>query len=169
LRLAGEIDRLSPATVICLGDSFDDMGAVDALEERYQEQILRLMAGRRWYWIAGNHDPAPLDLGGRCQPELTVDGTSFRHIATPALDDGAVEISGHFHPKARLRVDGRRISRRCFLQDARRIILPAFGAYTGGLDATDTAFDGLLAPDARALLCARDGVRAIPRRALAEG
>ena len=98
-----------------------------------------------------------------------MDGAHFRHFATPTLEDGAVEVSGHFHPKARLRANGRRISRRCFLQDSRRIILPAFGAYTGGLDATDTVFDGLLESGASALLCARDGVRAIPRRSLVEG
>ncbi len=167
-RLAGEIERLKPAEVICLGDSFDDMGAVDLLEQRYQEQILMLMAGRRWYWIAGNHDPAPLDLGGRCQPEHVAEGVEFRHIASPLLAGDMAEASGHFHPKARLRAAGRRISRRCFMADARRVILPAFGAYTGGLDATDSAFDGLLGADAQVLLCSRDGVRALPRSALAD-
>ena len=135
-RLDALIARFRPATVICLGDSFDDDASAGALGGPERAMLSVMLAGRRWVWIAGNHDPAPIGLGGECVAELTLGGVVFRHEAEP----GAVgEVSGHYHPKARLRGPGRP----AFLVDENRIIMPAFGAYTGGLNVLDPAFSGL--------------------------
>lgn len=148
-RLAADVAATDPAEVICLGDSFDDTGAALALPEAMRAEILALQAGRRWVWIAGNHDPAPVDLGGTHLAELSRGPLTFRHIA----EAGALgEVSGHYHPKAVLQLRGRRVSRPCFLADGARAILPAYGAYTGGLRWTDPALRGLLGPGARAIL-----------------
>jgi metallophosphoesterase superfamily enzyme len=103
------------------------------------------MAGRSWTWIAGNHDPAPLALGGTHRAEVRAGPLTFRHIAVPGATG---EVSGHFHPKAS--VAGR--SRPCFLIDSAKVILPAFGCYTGGLRASDPALAALLGPRALAIL-----------------
>lgn len=147
-RLAFEIARLDPACVVCLGDSFDDSLAGDVLPER--DRLAALASGRDWVWIAGNHDPVPPGLGGRHASETSLGPLTFRHIARPDTVPG--EVSGHYHPKLRLALGGRAISRPCFLHDARRVILPAFGAYTGGLRADRPPLAGLLGPDARAIL-----------------
>lgn len=129
-RLARDIAATAAKTVICLGDSFDDIAACDALDEAHRDTIRRLQAGRRWLWIEGNHDPGPVDLGGTHLAEYRHGPLTFRHIARD--DAGPGEISGHYHPKARLRA----ARRPCFLVDRRRMILPAYGCYTGGLDWT---------------------------------
>ena len=162
-RLAAEIAALDPATVICLGDSFDDAAAADALDAEARERLAALAAGRRWVWVAGNHDPGPVGLAGAHVAVHREGALTFRHIAA---EGAAAEISGHYHPKATLVLRGRRLRRRCFLVDGARAILPAFGAYTGGLDATDPVFDPLLRRDARALLLGAR-VTAAPRAALA--
>lgn len=161
-RLAAEIDTLAPETVICVGDSLDDTAAAAGLSGDERAALSAMVAGRRWVWIGGNHDPRPTGLGGAWAERWQAGGLVFRHIATP---DGGGEISGHYHPKATVILRGRRLTRRCFLHDARRVILPAFGTYTGGLDATDAAFDALLGPGAIALLTGRRVV-AVPRAAL---
>lgn len=143
-RLDAEIEATGARTVVCLGDSFDDLTAAEGLDEAARLWLLRLMAGRIWAWVEGNHDPGPVDLGGSHHAELTVPPVVFRHEGG---GDG-FEISGHFHPKARLAGQ----SRRCFLTDGRRLILPAFGAYTGGLRADDPALQALMGPGARAIL-----------------
>lgn len=149
LRLQGEIDALNPRTVICLGDSFDDLDAAASLNEDQKGWVQRLQAGRNWIWIEGNHDPGPVEFGGSHLFEFERDGLVFRHIA---LDVGEGEISGHYHPKARVAVGGRAISRACFLVDDRRVIMPAFGTYTGGLRTDDVVFSGLMAQNATAIL-----------------
>lgn len=145
-RLDSEIEALSPETVLCLGDSFDDGPAVESLAEEHRLWIARLMAGRDWIWIAGNHDPAPLSLSGRHLGVYSRGPLTFRHIAE--ADSEAGEISGHYHPKAR--VGG--VRRPCFLIDRQRMILPAFGTYTGGMDLSEPALTGLMRNDARAIL-----------------
>ena len=131
-RLAAEIAALAPASVVCLGDSFDDCAAgAGARPRRRRRASLALIAGRDWIWIAGNHDPAPLALPGRHLAELRAGPLTFRHAALPDAAPG--EVSGHYHPKLRLPVRGGAVTRPCFLADATRLILPAFGAYTGGL------------------------------------
>lgn len=130
-RLGEEIARLGPRRVVCLGDSFDDLAA-SALPVPEVEALARLMAGRRWTWIEGNHDPGPTALGGEHLSTLRDGALVFRHEAADAgaTPPGAAEVSGHFHPKARL-AGG---ARRCFVLAPPRLILPAFGRYTGGLD-----------------------------------
>ncbi|TCO72991.1 ligase-associated DNA damage response endonuclease PdeM [Rhodovulum euryhalinum] len=154
-RLEADIAATDPRAVICLGDSFDDNAAARDLPPGAEERLLRLMAGRRWVWIAGNHDPGPASLPGTHLAELREGPLTFRHIARPG-ETG--EISGHYHPKARLSLGGRRVSRPCFLVDTARVILPAFGAYTGGLAMDAPVLDALMAQGAVAILT---GVRAV--------
>jgi DNA ligase-associated metallophosphoesterase len=144
-RLRSDLDETGAQTVICLGDSFDDLQAAQALPEDARQTILALQSGRRWIWIEGNHDPGPLDIGGEHCWELPLDPLVFRHIAEP---DGMGEISGHYHPKVALGSQ----SRPAFLLDSRRLILPAYGTYTGGLRSTNKVLSGLMGPDAVAIL-----------------
>ena len=154
-RLAAEVDATNPATIICLGDSFDDLGGVDALDEACRSLITRLQAGRRWVWIEGNHDPGPVGLGGEHLSSLDLGGVTYRHIAAP----GAVaEVSGHYHPKHRLPGGGG--ARKCFVYDAARCILPPFGAYTGGLSVRDRALASLLTAPAFAVMTGRKAILA---------
>ncbi len=144
-RLEADIARTGAETIVCLGDSFDDLAASAGLGESEGDWLTRLMAGRRWIWIEGNHDPGPVALGGTHLAELRRGPLTFRHIAQAGATG---EISGHYHPKARLA--GR--SRPCLLHDTARAILPAFGTYTGGLGAADVALAALMGPKARAVL-----------------
>lgn len=163
-KLGAEIECLRPAVVISLGDAFDDAEAARAPDTALREALLRLMAGRRWLWVMGNHDPIAPEFGGEARAEARLPSLILRHVAEHAPPAaGWVEISAHYHPKARIIAGGRRLTRRCFLWDGRRLILPAFGAYTGGLDMRDAAFDSLLAPGALALLISSGRVRALPR------
>jgi DNA ligase-associated metallophosphoesterase len=145
-RLDADIEATRPARVICLGDSFDDAQAETELDEAHRLWLLRMMAGRDWVWIAGNHDPGPLALGGSHRAALSAPPITFRHMADP-VTEGA-EISAHYHPKWRLA--GR--TRPCFLTDGARLILPAYGTYTGGLMADAPAFRPLFGPGLRAIL-----------------
>jgi DNA ligase-associated metallophosphoesterase len=163
-RLADEIAALAPRTVICLGDSFDDCAAGEALAPADAARIDALMAGRAWVWVAGNHDPAPLALDGSYLGELAVGPLAFRHAARSGAQAG--EVSGHFHPKLRLPVRGRGVVRRCFVADDVRLILPAFGVYTGGLDVGHPSIAALLRPGARAILTGVPSL-AVPLAALA--
>ena len=125
-RLAAVIARHDPRMVIALGDSFHDRDALAAMQAR-----------RDWIWISGNHDPAlPSDLGGVVAQEVAIGPIMFRHEPTGA----AGEIAGHLHPKARVSTRGRSMERRCFACDGERAVMPAFGAYTGGLSILDAAF-----------------------------
>jgi DNA ligase-associated metallophosphoesterase len=148
-RLDADIAATGARTVVCLGDSFDDLLSVQGLDEDERLWIARLQAGRTWVWIEGNHDPGPVDLGGTHRAELRAGPLTFRHSALPS---GSGEISGHYHPKARVVVKGRMIARPCFLVDAQRVMLPAYGTYTGGLGWTDPVLARLFAPGAQALL-----------------
>lgn len=151
-RLDAVIEATRPETVICLGDSFDDLTAAHALPDAERLWLTRLMAGRDWIWIEGNHDAGPVEIGGSHRAEFTLGPLTFRHIADPAAQ---AEVSGHYHPK--LRLGGQ--SRPCFLFDAKRLILPAFGAYTGGLRHDNPALSGLMQEGALAILT---GSRATP-------
>ena len=148
-RLAQDIAAIQPETVICLGDSFDDLTAAQDLADPLKARLISLMAGRRWIWIAGNHDPGPLDLAGSHLAQYDDGPLVFRHIA----EAGAMgEISGHYHPKARITLRGRSISRRCILRDDTRLILPAYGAYTGGVFCDRPELAALMSREAEAIL-----------------
>ncbi|MEM6624332.1 MAG: ligase-associated DNA damage response endonuclease PdeM [Pseudomonadota bacterium] len=162
-RLDEVIRETDPATVISLGDAFDDLSAAEACATDVVEGLCRMAAGRRWIWIAGNHDPGPVDLPGSFLKELAVGPLMFRHAAAPCHDDTGGEISGHFHPKMRVTIRGQRIARTCFLTSGQRLILPAFGTYTGGLDITSPVFGALLGEEAVALLTGRR-ITALPVR-----
>jgi DNA ligase-associated metallophosphoesterase len=149
-RLDETIRHFNPRSVVCLGDSFDDLQAEQNLDPAMIEQINALMSGREWIWIEGNHDAGPIELGGQHLTVLRVGSVDFRHIAK--LDCEKTEISGHYHPKARIAMRGRTISRPCFLYDQTRIIMPSFGTYTGGLYSTDPSLTKLMSHDARAIL-----------------
>lgn len=145
-RLAVDVDAFRPKIVLCLGDSFDDLAAADALSETIRTKVLQLQESRKWIWLEGNHDPGPADLGGSHLNEIRLSPFVFRHIAENGADPG--EISGHFHPKARIRGT----SRPCFMVDEARLILPAYGCYTGGLDWTASALRDLFSRRAMAYL-----------------
>jgi DNA ligase-associated metallophosphoesterase len=148
-RLEADLQETGAATVICLGDSFDDRAAAEALAEEEKLWIAAMQAGRRWVWIEGNHDPGPVELGGAHLAELPLPPLTFRHIARAGA---AGEVSGHYHPKAVLHLTGRTLSRPAFLIDGDRVIMPAYGTYTGGLRSDDAAFEGLMRREALAVL-----------------
>lgn len=148
-RLAADLSFTGASTVICLGDSFDDVTAGRDMAPELKDRLRSLMAGRRWIWILGNHDPGPVDLGGTHRATHVDAPLTFRHIAEP----GTVgEISGHYHPKARVSVRGRYLSRPCFLFDETRMILPAYGTYTGGLFSDRPELSDLMSDAAEAIL-----------------
>jgi DNA ligase-associated metallophosphoesterase len=136
-RLAAVIARHDPRVVIALGDSFHDHRAHDRLSAPDREAIAALQVRRDWIWISGNHDPALSgDLGGVVASEVAIGPIVFRHEPSGAVG----EIAGHLHPKARVTTRGRSMERRCFACDGERAVMPAFGAYTGGLSIRDKAF-----------------------------
>lgn len=148
-RLETDLRATKAVTVICLGDSFDDPAAAEALLEAEKLWIVRLQAGRKWIWIEGNHDPGTLDLGGTHLAELAIDPLIFRHIAKPGEKR---ELSGHYHPKVTLPTGHRRITRPAFLVDDHRVILPAYGTYTGGLRSNDATLQSLMRRGTLAIL-----------------
>jgi uncharacterized protein len=126
-------ERTAAREIWCLGDSFHDSDGCDRLPATAQEQLRTLTSATRWTWITGNHDPLVADhCGGEVIEEAEVNGLVLRHEADPA--DLRPELSGHFHPKLRISLRGRQVARRCFVATATKLILPAFGALTGGLD-----------------------------------
>ena len=136
-RLAAVISRHDPKTVIALGDSFHDRTAHERLSGDDRDAVAALQSGRDWIWISGNHDPMPpRDLGGTIADEVAIGPITFRHEPTGAHG----EIAGHLHPKARVSARGRSMERRCFASDGMRAVMPAFGAYAGGLSIRDAAF-----------------------------
>jgi DNA ligase-associated metallophosphoesterase len=140
-QLVAVIARHDPRVVIALGDSFHDRHAHERLSVGDRDTLAALQSRRDWIWIAGNHDPAPpVGLGGIVATQIVLGALSFRHEPTGARG----EISGHLHPYARVPTRGRAISRRCFAADGERIVMPAFGAYAGGLNIRDRAFAAIL-------------------------
>jgi DNA ligase-associated metallophosphoesterase len=141
-RLSAVIARHDPRMVIALGDSFHDREAHQRLSKSDRDALSALQAQRDWIWISGNHDPAlPSDLGGMVATEVAIGPIHFRHEPTGAFG----EIAGHLHPKARVATRGRAMERRCFASDGERAVMPAFGAYTGGLSIRDAAFAKIFA------------------------
>ena len=149
--VAALVASCSAAEVWCLGDSFHDRDGCERLPRRAREMLTGLTAATRWTWITGNHDAAVVDqCGGTVVEEAEVDGLLLRHEADPA--EPRPELSGHFHPKLRISRRGRLVSRRCFVATERKLILPAFGALTGGLDAGHPEIVRAVGPKAEALV-----------------
>ena len=149
------------AEIWCLGDSFHDRHGCDRLPAKARVLLTALTGSTRWTWITGNHDPGIADhCGGAIVEEAEVDGLLLRHEADPA--EARPELSGHFHPKLRLSHRGRQISRRCFVATERKLILPAFGALTGGLDAGHPEIVRAVGPKAEALVPIADRLLRFP-------
>ena len=132
--LAAQVERTGAKRLYCLGDSFHDRFGCERLPANARELLTSLTSRLEWVWIVGNHDPGLADhCGGRLEDELEIGGIVLRHEVV--REDQRPEISGHFHPKLRLHLKGRQVSRRCFVVSAAKLIMPAFGSLTGGLDA----------------------------------
>ncbi|MEM8694900.1 MAG: ligase-associated DNA damage response endonuclease PdeM [Pseudomonadota bacterium] len=160
-----DLEALAAATdaheLWCLGDSFHDNTGSERLSEGARTALSALTDSLDWTWITGNHDDAlGPDCGGRIAEEAEVDGLMLRHEADPA--DPRPELSGHFHPKLRIRVRGKGVSRRCFVATECKLVLPAFGALTGGLDAGHPEIVRAVGPEAEALVPVNDRLLRFP-------
>ena len=141
-RLEAEIERLSPTRMILLGDTFHDRTSEDRLAADDTERLRALANGRTLIWVIGNHDAdGPQRLPGETADELEVSGLILRHEPQPGAQPG--EVAGHLHPCARVASAKGSTRRRCFVTDGERIIVPAFGAYAGGLNILDRAYAGM--------------------------
>ena len=159
--LACEVDRTDARRLYCLGDSFHDAFGCERLPASARELLTGLTSKLDWVWIVGNHDPGFADhCGGRLEDELEVGGIVLRHAAVRS--EPRPEISGHFHPKLRVHLSGRRVSRRCFVASPTKLILPAFGSLTGGLDAHHPEIIGSVGPEAAALVPVSDRLLRFP-------
>ncbi|WP_205481223.1 ligase-associated DNA damage response endonuclease PdeM [Sphingomonas arenae] len=159
--LTAIVERAGVERLYCLGDSFHDRFGCDRLPEEARAMLLALTARLDWTWILGNHDPGFADhCGGRLLEEAEVAGVLLRHEADPA--DPRPEISGHYHPKLRLQLKGRNVSRRCYVGSSAKLILPAFGALTGGLDAGHPEIRRKVGPEAAAFVPVADRMLRFP-------
>ncbi len=159
--LADEVERTGATRLYCLGDSFHDRFGCDRLPSDSRALLEALTSRLDWTWIVGNHDPGFADhCGGTIVQEVEVAGIILRHEALS--NDPRAEISGHFHPKLRLNLNGRRIARRCFVASDRKLILPAFGSLTGGLDARHPEIVRAISGDAVALVPVADRLLRFP-------
>jgi uncharacterized protein len=141
-RLEAELAALAPRAVVFLGDSFHDGRAEGRLAPRDAIRLAELARGRELIWVVGNHDAdGPRVLPGEVVRDLMIEGLILRHEPRPGAQPG--EVAGHLHPSARVVARGRGVRRRCFVTDGERLVLPAFGAYAGGLSVRDVAFSGL--------------------------
>ena len=154
-RLTLLLRRWSPATVVALGDSFHDADGSGRLPATEQQRLNAMTRAHRFIWVQGNHDPTPPDgLGGEWVDTHTDGPMVFRHEAVSTAEPG--EIVGHHHPKATISARTGNVSRPCFVFDGRRLMMPAFGAYTGGLDVRDPAINRLFPRGGRVFLLGRD-------------
>jgi hypothetical protein len=169
-RLGALVARHQPRRIIALGDSFHDRKAAARLDGAAIAALAALQAGREMVWITGNHDPEPPQgLAGEVVDTLTIQGVTLRHEPTPSsakTGPSGHEIAGHLHPVAKIRMRGRAIRRRCFVLDAERLILPALGAYAGGLNVRDAAFTALFPDGFEALMIGDERLYRLGRAAL---
>lgn len=164
-RVEAEVEATAPATLVLLGDTFHDDGGEARLAARDAARIAALATGRTLVWIVGNHDEAgPRGLPGEVADAVSVGALSLTHKPEPGRRPG--EVAGHLHPCARVVAYRRSVRSRCFLTDGERLILPAFGAYAGGLNVLDPAFGGLFAGERKAAALGRDRVHALSWGAL---
>jgi hypothetical protein len=155
------IEAHDPVEIWCLGDSFHDSQGCERLSERAQAMLRGFTATRRWTWITGNHDATLGDhCGGNIIEEAEVDGLVLRHEADPR--ETRPELSGHFHPKLRIVVRGQMVARRCFVASASKLILPAFGSLTGGLDVAHPEIRRAIGPGGQALVPVEDRLLRFP-------
>lgn len=141
-RLAALVAKYEPAVIVSLGDSFHDDEASARISADTARAIEALCAGRTMIWVTGNHDPSPpATMPGDSVDSLAIGAVLFRHIAEKG--HAGCEVSGHYHPAAILRGRGKAVRRSCFASDGTRLIMPAFGVYTGGLNVRDRALSGL--------------------------
>ena len=159
--LAALVERTQARELWCLGDSFHDSAGCERLPAAARAALTALTESLRWVWITGNHDAALADhCGGEIVEEAEVDGLLLRHEAEP--DEPRPELSGHFHPKLRVRLRGRQVARRCFVATPAKLILPAFGALTGGLDAHHPEIIRAVGHGAEALVALEDRLLRFP-------
>ena len=155
------VDATGASTLYCLGDSFHDRFGCDRLPADARDLLTSLTARLAWVWITGNHNSGFIDhCGGRIVEEIAVDEIMLRHEADRA--DPQPEMSGHFHPKLRVQMRGRHVSRRCFVASPSKLILPAFGSLTGGLDAHHPEILKKVGRDAAALVPVTDRLLRFP-------
>jgi uncharacterized protein len=153
-RVALLLRRYQPRIVVALGDSFHDSGGVGSLPAGETARLKAMTEAHRFIWVQGNHDPEPpVGIAGDQVAEFATARLVFRHNAVAGATG---EISGHYHPKASVAARGGTVSRPCFVADARRIMLPAFGAYAGGLDVRDPAIARLFPRGARVFLLGKE-------------
>ena len=166
-KLRAEIEDLHPARVILLGDSFHDRGSIARLVEADRVEIEALAGTADWIWLTGNHDHEALNTvadGDRPLPGRVVEGLelgNLRLVHEPEAGDQPGEVAGHLHPCATVVAHHRGVRRSCFVTDGRRIILPAFGAFTGGLDVRHAAFTGMFTEPPMLAALGRDRVHAL--------
>ena len=142
-----------PEKILMLGDSFHRTHLAESLSPAHRKQIEAMAKGREMIWIVGNHDPElPEFLPGIAREDYVSHGIWFRHIATEGRIEGG-EVSGHYHPKVRIKTRARAISGKCFIHDGMRMIMPAFGAYTGGLSVFNEAIAQRCPQEAEILFC----------------
>lgn len=154
-RLATLLRRYHPRTVVALGDSFHDAKGAARLHTQDQVRLKAMTETASFFWVLGNHDPSPPDgVGGSSVAEFACGGLLFRHEAV--MGAGTGEVCGHHHPKAQIPTRGTVVSRPCFVFDGKRLMLPALGAYTGGLDIRDPAISALFPRGGRAFLLGRE-------------
>lgn len=167
-KLAAAIDRYDAETVIALGDSLHDVAAADRIGDEALATLRIIQADRDWIWITGNHDPSISSrLGGLARAEIDVEGIRLRH--EPRSGRVTHEIAGHLHPAARIYLNGYSIRRPCFVGNGRRLVMPAFGSYTGGLNVLDDAFAPLFGNDGMSVwLLGQEGLYPVATRILKE-
>ena len=164
-RLERVLGRWTPRRVISLGDGFHDAEGSLRLSTEDRERLGGLVDACSWWWLTGNHDPTPPEgLGGRTLSAVEMAGITFCHMPNDA--GGMNEVAGHLHPTASVRARGRRLVRPCFVADQHRVILPAFGSYTGGVNVLDGDVASLCSDQLSAYLLGRDGVHVIARHRL---
>ena len=164
--LTSAIARFAPGRIISLGDNFHSVASAERISEEIVARLRRLAEGREWYWVTGNHDPElPDNLPGRVCATVSLGGMRFRHEPVERLATN--EIAGHLHPAARLTRRGSSVRRKCFISDGGRLVMPAFGAYTGGLNVLNPAFAPLFGTrDFFVWMLGRNDVYPVSRRQL---
>lgn len=159
--LSAVIGRYDPKIVVSLGDNFHDRVGSQHLPDEFRSRIVSMARGREWVWINGNHDPdGTVDLPGHSVDEMHYGGLTFRHEPKAGLQAG--EIAGHLHPSATVRRREKSVRRPCFATDGARLLMPAFGVMTGGLDLRHKAMTGLFARESLiAHLLGRDRIYSV--------